>query len=342
MDMIKGVFKRSLYLGYYIKGLDRKKFFHFLNYAASETGKSKLYLLADMLRSVYVYNISILEYFQFRFYKQGKEERGEWAGTGYMYEYQLVMNPRKEREILDDKRLFFKEYRDFIRHEVASLDELRKNPALVDMLLSNPSGKLVLKVHDGKCGKQVLVKDLEEFKQEGLVDFMEREGYDMAEEFIRQHPVIQELSSAAVNTVRIFTQLDQDDDVKILGCRLRISIHMPVDNLAAGNIAAFIDPETGIISGPAVYSDIDRPAETLHPVSGIEISGFRIPFWKETLEMVNKAAKLHPQNRSIGWDIAITPEGPDLIEGNHDWCKLLYQLPAGHGLKHTLEKHLAS
>ncbi len=339
---MKRFFKRSVYLLYYLRGLDRKKFNHFLNYAHKETGRTRISLLADMLGSVYTYNISLLEYFQFRFYKNDRELRQTWAGTGYMYEYQLVMNPKKERVILDDKRLFYREYRDYIKHRVASLTELKEDPQLADALLQNPSGKLVLKVHDGKCGKQVVVKETSELQKTGLIESMEKDGYDVAEEFIRQHPAIQQLSPAAVNTVRIFTQLDARGDMEILGCRLRISINKPVDNLAAGNIAAPIDPESGIISGPAVYSDIDKPGEVLHPVTGVEIPGFQIPFWKETIAFVNGAAKLHPQNRSIGWDIAMTPEGPDLIEGNHDWCKLLYQLPAGKGLKHSLEKHQPS
>lgn len=49
-------------------------------------------------------------------------------------------------------------------------------------------------------------------------------------------------------------------------------------------------------------------------------------------------AQRYPQNRSIGWDIVITPEGPGLIEGNHDWCKLVWQLPVGRSLKQMLEE----
>jgi hypothetical protein len=56
--------------------------------------------------------------------------------------------------------------------------------------------------------------------------------------------------------------------------------------------------------------------------------------------MVRKAAVLFPENRSIGWDIAITKDGPELIEGNHNWCKLLWQLPVKQGLKKDLEKNL--
>ena len=56
--------------------------------------------------------------------------------------------------------------------------------------------------------------------------------------------------------------------------------------------------------------------------------------------MVKKVALLHPQNRSIGWDVAITNDGPELLEGNHNWRKLLWQLPVKKGLKQKLKKYL--
>ena len=59
-----------------------------------------------------------------------------------------------------------------------------------------------------------------------------------------------------------------------------------MDNLAAGNIAAPIDDETGIISGSGVYSDITKAPESIHPVTGEKITGFQIPFLKETIELV--------------------------------------------------------
>ncbi len=145
------------------------------------------------------------------------------------------------------------------------------------------------------------------------------------------------MSPAAVNTIRIFTQLDDQGNVDILGCRLRISINSPVDNMAAGNIAAPIDERTGCLSGPGVYSDITKEEEQFHPVTNVKITGFQIPFWEETLNMVKEAAVLHPQNGSIGWDVVVTEKGPGLIEGNHDWCKLLWQLPVKRGLKVMLK-----
>ena len=331
--------KRILYLGYYIKQMDWKKFWLFLDYTATQTGKNKLSILIDVLISVFIYNISVLEYFQFRFFEKNKEERNTWAGTGYMFEYQLKMNPKNQRDILDDKTKFYRNYGNFFVHNVADITDLKKHSETVQKLLNNPSGKLVFKVADGKCGVDVAIKKTSEFNLDSIVDYMEKNHFDLVEEFIIQHPKLNELSPTAVNTVRIFTQLNAKNEVEILGCRQRISVNSSVDNMAAGNMAAPIDETTGIVSGPAVYSDITKPEESTHPITKAPIVGFQVPFWKETLEMVKEAALLHPQNRSIGWDIVITEKGPGFIEGNHDWCKLLWQLPAKKGLKSLLEKH---
>ena len=46
--------------------------------------------------------------------------------------------------------------------------------------------------------------------------------------------------------------------------------------------------------------------------------GYQIPEWKEVLSVIRKAHQLIPQCRFISWDIAITENGVELIEGNHD------------------------
>jgi hypothetical protein len=323
-----------------MKQMDWKKLDLFLNYTTQKTSRNKISILFEAILSVFKYNISILEYFQFRFFEQNHMERSTWAGTGYMFEYQLQMNPKSERTILDDKTKFYKKYGNYFVHTVADVEALKKNSDLAQKLIENASGKIVFKVADGKCGIAVQIEKASKFTPISLVSFMENNSFDLVEEYITQHTELNKLSPSAVNTVRIFTQLDKQNEVQLLGCRLRISVNSSVDNMAAGNMAAVIDETTGIVTGKGVYSDITKPDEEVHPVTGVSIVGFQIPFWKETLEMVKKAALQHPQNRSIGWDIVISEHGPGFIEGNHDWCKLLWQLPAKKGLKELLKPHL--
>jgi hypothetical protein len=332
--------KRTGYFLYYLQKLDRELFRKFSAYVHEQYQISLWRQYGAIIRHSFRYNASILEYYQFRFFNSSHQVKSDWAGTGFMYEYQLQMNPRDTRGILDDKRSFYRAYQEFFKHLVLSHDQMAADIGRAVRLLANGSGRIVVKRAHGKCGAGVQVCNARDFSPGSLLEFMDQNEYDLAEEFILQHPALQELSPAAVNTVRIFTQLDGQGNVDILGCRLRISISAPVDNLAAGNLAAPIDEVSGVVTGPGVYSDMTKPEEQIHPVTGRPIQGFRIPYWSEVLRLATNAALKHPQNRSIGWDIVITPEGPGLIEGNHDWCKLLWQLPVKKGLKPMLQKYL--
>jgi hypothetical protein len=331
--------KRIIYFTYYMKELDRAKFKKFLHAAKSNSHKAVILILFDVIYSSLRYNISILDYFYFRFYNLGKEERSKWAGTGYMYEYQLLMNPKGAREILENKIKFLNYFTAFVKRGFADIGQLLTNSSLLSRMLGNPSGKLVLKGSRGQVGNEVEVVRCQDYTPDTLLETMKVKGYDLIEDYVMQHPALMELSPSGLNTVRIFTQLTLNK-VVILGARLRVSVNSPVDNMAAGNLAAPIDIGTGIVNGPGVYSDITKTDDYFHPVTKRSIVNFQIPFWEEVLETVNKAAFLCPNNKSVGWDIAITESGPELIEGNHNWCKLLWQLPVKQGLKKELLKYL--
>jgi len=58
----------------------------------------------------------------------------------------------------------------------------------------------------------------------------------------------------------------------------------------------------------------------------------RIPHWDEVLRMTAEAHRVLPKFGVIGWDIAITPEGPLIIECNANPHHMLYQLATGKGI----------
>ncbi len=330
---------RLIYLLYYIRETDFRQLHSFIKYSLSKTGKSRVRILADAVCSVFKYNISLKDYFCFRFYSLNGSQREQWAGTGYMYEYQLRMNPKGARGVLADKIRFLNHYRPFVRRGFASLSELKSNHQITEKLLANSSGRMVLKGSLGQVGAEVEVVECENYSPTTLIEYMTRKKYDLAEEYIMQHPALMALSPSGLNTIRVFTQL-HEGHVDFLGARLRVSVNSPVDNMAAGNLAAPINMETGAVNGPGVFSDITKEDKSIHPITGKAIIGFVIPYWNDVIALSEKAALLMPENRSVGWDIAITEKGPELIEGNHNWCKLLWQLPVKQGLKNELEQYL--
>jgi hypothetical protein len=281
-----------------------------------------------------------MEYFQFNYFLIGRDERKKYIGTPAMRPYQLKINPKPENYILHNKLKFLEIYAPFIKHSYATLADFQGNNESAKKVLHNTSGKIVLKSIFGECGIGIEVMSVKGLDSEAIVNRLKETGNDFAEENVVQHKDLMRLAPSGLNTMRIITQLTNKDEVEILGTILRISINSVVDNWHAGNIAAPVNLSTGIVENTACYMDITKPDEYYHPITGVQIKGFQIPYWKETLQMAKEAALFNKKNRSIGWDIAVTENGPDLIEGNHDWDKVLWQRSVKKGLKPLIEAYL--
>ena len=117
--------RRILYFLYYLKELDRSKIQKIPSLCCKwrATGLHLFFILIFMYSSL-KYNISILDYFYFRFYNLNREERGKWAGTGYLYEYQLHMNPKGAREVLENKIMFLNRFTAFTKRDFADINQV--------------------------------------------------------------------------------------------------------------------------------------------------------------------------------------------------------------------------
>lgn len=114
-----------------------------------------------------------------------------------------------------------------------------------------------------------------------------------------------------------------------------------VDNFCAGGIAAGIDLKTGKINTTAIDKKKHRYKE--HPVSKVKLVGFKIPYWKESIDLVKKCYNLIPTVRYIGFDVAITKDGPIIVEGNAslpDYMIMQSVSEEKRGLKPELDKIL--
>lgn len=163
---------------------------------------------------------------------------------------------------------------------------------------------------------------------------LEKEPY-IVQEFVIQYSKIQSLNPSSVNTIRIVTT-KFNSKVHLFAAVLRIGVtNSLMDNAAAGGTYVGINYKTGELLKYGYYHN--KPRETKHPVSGIVYEGYTIPFWEESVELVTKMHLYFGKYPSIGWDVAITHTGPQIIENNYDWDFVMLQQVYG-GLKDRWEK----
>lgn len=174
-------------------------------------------------------------------------------------------------------------------------------------------------------------------------------SYGVVEEYIVQHHRMQELAPAAVNTLRLATISSNTDRPELNGEHLLFlyasqkmgGVDSVVDNLAGGGMVASVDMKTGKLSSDA--ADDKGNVFSVHPGTGTKIKGFEIPYFHEAVEMVRRIYEKKKIQGYLGWDIAITEDGPEIVEVNTSPGVILFQLPQlteGHFMKSYMQPYM--
>ncbi len=109
-----------------------------------------------------------------------------------------------------------------------------------------------------------------------------------------------------------------------------------VDNFSSGGIAAPVDLDTARLGcAVAKYPNAKGDFFESHPDTGGKIKGREVPCWAEVCDLVRSAHAKLDKIPSVGWDVAITKEGPVLIEGNVKWGSQIFEIPHGRPLTST-------
>jgi hypothetical protein len=133
--------------------------------------------------------------------------------------------------------------------------------------------------------------------------------------------------SRSVNTFRIVTE-NTNGTVKILGSVLRIGKDgNELDNACQGGMMIKIDSETGK-SGSFATTEAGR-VYSVHPDTGCSLKDFFIGEWSGIRDFALKSAARLPHFKYLGWDIALTSNGPAAIEANLGFGLDLMQIPMG-------------
>ena len=298
-----------------------KRFFRNLEIVHQESGKNRLVLLFDMIYCMFAYEIGYLDYLTFGFAYIKGDKRKTFMTMSDNISLTRKMNQREAYDVFDDKILFYNTFKEYLGREFMDLRE-----GNIQEFTDFCHGKecIFAKVPVSFGGSGVRKIALAGQNLENLYHELLENGMYLVEDAIRQHPEMCKLCARSVNTVRIVTVISDKGNPNLVYSLVRIgSGDNDVDNICSGGMYTLLSSK-GEITHPA-FCDRTVTYYEQHPANGLPFIGFCIPYFREAGELCKKAALKEPRMRYIGWDVAITPDGPVLVEGNnlpgYDMCQ---------------------
>lgn len=298
--------------------------------------KDKTNLKKDMVYCRVFYNLSFKEYFLFGFKNKSHFKRKNFIANMNRQNYLYLLGEKEGQVILNDKYKSYEILKKFYKRE---LIKVGKNDYSTFEKFIKKYPVFVKKPIDSSFGKGIELINSNDYKNlKELFSYLLEDGDVILEERIIQHEKMASLHPESLNTLRIVTYRDENDQV---------FIHLPfikigrgssfVDNGGAGGMFARINPETGELITDG--KDEKNTIYEYHPDTNIKIKGFKIPSWEKVVSLAKDAALAFDKTRYIGWDVAIDKDGnPLIVEGNGKTQFLGQQITDEIGKRKDLEK----
>ena len=286
------------YLMRVASGMSLEKLRQCVNDAHERSGKPKALLLADIIHCARKFGAGYYDYLIFEFYNMTDEERATYMTRMRNKRFDDMINDPEDCAIFDDKSQFYAHFSDFMGRDWRDLAKVSDGDLAAYL---EGHEYVIAKPNDGECGHGIEKIHLADFAtlDEAVAYLRQPEkNFGVVEDLLIQHPEMSRLYPYAVNCMRMATVYWKGES------------HLLYAVLKTGNHGKFVDNlENG---GYACHMDLE---------------GFQVPYFAEACELAKRAAAVVPTVGYIGWDMAITENGPAIIEGNHFAAYDFPQLP---------------
>jgi len=319
--------------------------------------RSVILQIFDIIQTKIRVNISPAEYYKFEFYKGGRtwEEKSRFIGKlGSLY-WPYELNPLKYNATLTNKyaqknlltgfglptpRLMAAVGPHF---GIKTLGEFQKflsgcRQDIVAKPISSRGGHRVLAL---TCRKGSFHMAGELYTAERIWQHMQpdmEKGF-LIEEKLSNNRQIGSIYPHSLNCFRVVTIKLGDQWKTVFPPYLKIGHgNSIVDNVMEdGGILLFLDGKG--YAKLAFAEHLDRQIEH-HPDTGAPLAGIRLEGVEEVRELGLEASRKFSFLGTIGWDIALTENGPFIIEGNAMWGGLQDQRFLGGFVTDEMTSHL--
>lgn len=320
------------YLTRIVRGMSLDKLRKMTGIVKEKCGHSRFYTFFDMLWCAMRYGAGYYDYVMFGFYDMNGKQRNTYLTRVRNKKVCEKMNDYSLADEFDDKLRFNQRFTAFLHRQT-----LNGETATAAEFAAFTRGQeaIFAKPNHGSCGngvEKLYVKDFAD--PAAMLAYIREKKLYVLEHVLPQHPDMARLHPASVNTMRIVTDLI-GDEISIAYIMVKIGRGGGCcDNSGQGGVICRVDEATGKIRSVAT-DDYFNVFET-HPDTGIRFEGYQLPMVPEAIALAKEAARVLPGMRHVGWDVAITPDGPALIEGNEypgtDLCQLAPHYPEKEGL----------
>ena len=144
------------------------------------------------------------------------------------------------------------------------------------------------------------------------------------------------VNASSVNTIRCIT-FNTEHGIQIGYCFAKFGRDGSfVDNGARGGLLVGVDRVTGYL----VTDGYDEYGIKYckHPDSSVTFKNYKLEKWDQLISICLEASSLIPSVRYIGWDLALTPDGWIIVEGNGGGQMIGPQTVFERGLKREINQ----
>ena len=298
-------------------------------------GGNRAFYCLDMLWCLIRYGARPIDYTRFEFHRKSCKERNRYLTI--MRYFKMIPLFRKNYNVGNSKSDEYKAFSDFVHRDWVQIDINTPNEIIDSFLKKHKC--VILKPNRGEQGKGVRKLDSTDFNNTlELINSLRKEREYVLEEALSNHPVINLINPSSLNTIRAYTLTDFNKKTTILGIMLRVGVDgNDVDNWGSGGIRYSFDIETGICDCHG-RDKLNNPY-IFHPHSDVQMIGFKLPQFEELKSYIFRLTQFCPDAHFVGWDIAITPDGYELVEvncpGGHDFLQA-FGKPFGDVMRYKL------
>lgn len=294
--------------------------------------KCRFLIFLDLIRCYLLWGDDFNDYRTFEFWNKTTDERKSYISFRRNDKLRFAFTSPDVYQVFLDKATFNQRFAKYIhrawvsttKHSRQTIDIfLHTHDVCVAKPLTDYGGHGILKLDryspEYSSSEQTLRKRISAGE-----DFI-------IEECISNSSSIREIANNSLNTVRVVTVLDQRQELHVVAALLRFGNGKGfTDNYHDGGMACPINLSTGQLTKFAY--GMNNVKYERHPSSHVVFEGFPIPEFQDCMKLITSLVWEEPSARYVGWDIAITDNGLELLEGNIPPGEDITQIATGKGI----------